>query len=172
MISASRARRFAVSLMVLFTAACNPASEAGNPAPDGGVTRAIRCDENKLHLPGSPLIEGKESSVLGDVCRIGREGFCGTIPPNFCLRSLLYDVWPVTIETQAHCSIACTSDSECPSKYSCCTVRKDRACLVKRSYPCERWCPTNQDCEEGTYCCEKLSKVCVADHCNGVCVDR
>jgi hypothetical protein len=146
--------------------ACSTSSDSGVGSDAGGI-RKIECDVTKFNSAANPDL--KVQGVQELQCQPGREGFCGD-PPYFCVQRVMSDIWPGTEDRQSHCTIRCESEAECVSGSSCCEVRLGTFCMNPgKTDPCERHCPTNDSCPEGKICCEKLGKICVSQHCSGVC---
>lgn len=147
----------------------------GGASGAGGSSSAIACERDSFTTDTN-------EKRIGAGCSRGLEiASCGV--GTFCTARVLDDRWPRSDETPesthiGHCTKHCDTDSDCGSGHTCCGARATGAfCLTVPESPlvptgCSEPCASNHlGCSDEQICCERLGRICVSEHCSGVCLD-
>jgi hypothetical protein len=144
----------------------------------GGASTAIVCEPNAF----TTITFNEQHVGAGCNPRAPELATCGE---NYFCTARLLDRWPrlsqpssPPIIDSGHCTKHCDSDSDCGSGHRCCEAQAAGAfCMTLADWPptagCSEPCATNHlDCNEAEqFCCERLGRICVSEHCSGVCLD-
>lgn len=153
--------------------------DANGGAFSEGGAGAVGASDAIVCKPSSFTASGFNGERIGAGCnpRAPEGATCGN---NVCIARVLDDRWPRsdgTLIDMGHCTKNCDTDADCGSGHTCCEVRAAGAFCLTRSNStsptgCSEPCASNHlGCNEDQICCERLGRLCVSEHCSGVCLD-